>query len=90
LSKELKEFERQVKLEAKSQYHGKPLEGNVRVEITAFFRDNRRPDLFNIPKSLCDALQDVIYLNDKQIIIGKIKIGENALKDNFIVIVEKF
>ena len=41
---------------------------NVHMDIYYYFRDKRRTDVQNSPKSLCDALEDVIYKNDKQIV----------------------
>jgi crossover junction endodeoxyribonuclease RusA len=44
----------------------KPLEGEVSVAGVVYFRDRRR-DLDNTLKPLLDALQGIVYANDRQI-----------------------
>jgi Holliday junction resolvase RusA-like endonuclease len=72
LDPKYKAFEDRIRWETKSQYHGKPLEGNLQCEIWAFFKDNRRCDAGNLPKSCLDALQGILFLNDKQVIDLKV------------------
>ena len=75
LDPKYKAFEDRVRWETKAQYHGKPLEGNLVCEITACFEDNRRCDVGNLSKSLLDALQGLLYENDKQIVKLTVSIG---------------
>ncbi|HEV7514517.1 MAG TPA: RusA family crossover junction endodeoxyribonuclease [Candidatus Acidoferrum sp.] len=53
--------------EAKSQWKGKPLEGDIDVTITLYFGTKRRADLDNFNKLSLDALTDIAYLDDSQI-----------------------
>jgi Holliday junction resolvase RusA-like endonuclease len=87
LSKRFKHFEVAVQIEARKQYVAIPLTGKLSVKITAAYKDMRRPDCFNLPKSVCDALQGICYVNDKQIIIGEILVVEKAGNDNFTVMI---
>ena len=52
--------------EAKSQYRGKPLKGQICLTVT-FYYPNMRKDASAGIKSLEDALQGVCYVNDRQI-----------------------
>ena len=45
----------------------KPLEGDVVLEIDAWFR-GRHPDGDNILKSVADALKEVAYRDDRQVV----------------------
>lgn len=44
-----------------------PLTGNLQLELHVQFPDKRRRDLHNCFDTICDALQDVVYLDDNQI-----------------------
>ena len=59
----------------KSQYHGKPLEGDLTCEIVACFENRRHCDIGNLSKSVLDALQGLLYGNDKQIVVLNIHLG---------------
>jgi crossover junction endodeoxyribonuclease RusA len=60
------------------------IEGRVKLEIIAFFKDNRKRDLDNINKPLIDALKNFVIEDDDQIfelIMKKsIGVGYNAIK----------
>jgi Holliday junction resolvase RusA-like endonuclease len=53
--------------EARSQWKGKPLEGDIAVSITLYFGTKRRGDLDNFNKLSLDALTGIAYLDDRQI-----------------------
>src|ERR1700755_47654 len=53
--------------EAKSQWKGKPLEGDIAVSIVVYFGTKRRADLDNFNKLSLDALTGIAYLDDSQI-----------------------
>jgi crossover junction endodeoxyribonuclease RusA len=53
--------------EAKAQWKGKPLEGDIEVSITLYFGTKRRADLDNFNKLSLDALTGVAYEDDSQI-----------------------
>ena len=68
LSKKYKDFEKIVQQYFKVQYpHFNPLEGDLFIEIHYYFKDLKHCDLFNLPKSLMDALQGYLFKNDRQI-----------------------
>jgi Holliday junction resolvase RusA-like endonuclease len=52
---------------AKSQWKGKPLEGDIEVSITLYFGTKRRADLDNFNKLSLDALTGIAYVDDSQI-----------------------
>lgn len=62
-----KTLKKQYQWEAKSQWKGKPLEGDIDVSITLFFGTKRRADLDNFNKLSLDALTGIAYLDDSQI-----------------------
>ena len=62
--KEMKEL---YQSEAKKQYKGKVISGDCDMEITLFFKDRRARDVDNFNKLVLDALEGIIYLDDKQI-----------------------
>jgi Holliday junction resolvase RusA-like endonuclease len=53
--------------EAKAQWRGKPLDGDVSVSITFFFATKHRRDLDNQNKLVLDALSGIAYGDDSQI-----------------------
>jgi Holliday junction resolvase RusA-like endonuclease len=55
--------------EAKAQWKGKPLEGDIEVSITLYFGTKRRADLDNFNKLRLDALTGIAYLDDSQKLI---------------------
>ena len=53
--------------EAKAQYKGKPLVGDLRVHIDMYVPDRKRRDLDNI-KGVLDALTGILWEDDSQIV----------------------
>jgi Holliday junction resolvase RusA-like endonuclease len=53
--------------EAKAQWRGKPLEGDVALSVTFFFGTKRKTDLDNFNKLWQDALSGIVYQDDGQI-----------------------
>ena len=72
---EYQAFERDVKIQAMQQWNGQPLSGNLRVDIHFVFPNLVRVDLFNAPKSLCDALNKIVWMDDKQIVLGTLSLS---------------
>jgi Holliday junction resolvase RusA-like endonuclease len=62
-----KALKEQYQWEARSQWNGKPLDGDVEVSITLYFGTKRRADLDNFNKLSLDALTGIAYLDDSQI-----------------------
>ncbi len=53
--------------EAKAQWKGEPLQGDIEVSITLYLGTKRRADLDNFNKLSLDALTGVAYEDDSQI-----------------------
>jgi Holliday junction resolvase RusA-like endonuclease len=67
MTAEGKALKEQYQWEARSQWKGKPLEGDIEVSITLYFGTKRRADLDNFNKLSLDALTCIAYLDDSQI-----------------------
>jgi Holliday junction resolvase RusA-like endonuclease len=94
LSQKFKNFEEEIKWNTIKQLTGKYkgfklLEGSLRVGIWFHFTDNHRRDLFNLPKSICDALNRVVYKDDSQIVAGHIYKLAYAESDKIILEIEE-
>lgn len=82
LRPEVKHFEAACRYHAMRAYKGQPLECPVEVYIGFHFDNNRMPDLFNLPKAVCDALNKIIWKDDRQITKGhltKVNDGHNEI-----------
>lgn len=66
LSPEYKLWLKKARILIRNQYRGKPLAGEVFVNI-AWFRQTRRGDLDNKAKPILDALKGLAYMDDKQV-----------------------
>src|SRR3990167_10093081 len=88
LSAKFKIFENRIAWEAKSQYGGKVLEGNLGVYLKAYFKDKRHCDATNLFKGVLDSLQGIIYLNDRQIKRAGVEIFYTG-RDSFEVMIDK-
>lgn len=72
LSRKFRDYENYIKGQAKSQLAAicgpnLPISGDVHIRLTFYFKNNVRPDLTNLPKSVCDALNGVLWKDDRQI-----------------------
>lgn len=61
------EIKKGYQREAKAQWKGKPLTGDIEVSVALFFGTKRRADLDNFGKLLYDSLTGVVYEDDSQI-----------------------
>ncbi len=79
LHREYRDYERNVRAQVENQLSKvvgfKPFINMLRVSMIFFFQDNRHPDLFNAPKSICDALNKVLWIDDKQIVSAGLKMA---------------
>jgi Holliday junction resolvase RusA-like endonuclease len=57
----------QYQREARAQWRGKPLEGDIAVDITLFFGTKRKADLDNFNKLSLNALTGIVWHDDSQI-----------------------
>ena len=53
--------------EARDQFHGEPLKGDLRIRVEMYFGDKRKRDIDNI-KALLDALSGIVWEDDSQIV----------------------
>lgn len=57
-----------------------PLEGDLMVEFQFYFKNRVRYDLLNAPKGICDAFNKVVWLDDKQIVIGSLYVNYDKMR----------
>lgn len=93
LSPKYKSFEKLIRDTAFFQMRSMSFEpfskdANLQMIIRTYFKTKVHADMWNLPKSLGDALQDVVYKNDKQIKSGTISIHENADRNYFTVFIK--
>tara|TARA_Y100000310_G_scaffold217314_1_gene218386 strand:- start:3026 stop:3484 length:459 start_codon:yes stop_codon:yes gene_type:complete len=50
-----------------------PFEGPCHITLRFYFKTYRRKDLTNMPKTACDALNDIVYLDDTQIVSAELE-----------------
>lgn len=62
-----KALKQQYQWEAKSQWKGKPLTGDIELWVTLFFGTKRKADLDNFNKILLDSMTGIVYGDDSQI-----------------------
>jgi len=67
MTSEGKALKEQYQWEAKSQWKGPKLEGDIRVSVTFYFATKRKRDLDNQNKLILDALTGIAYEDDSQI-----------------------
>lgn len=53
--------------QAKGQFHGAPLSGPLKIEVTIYFPTKRRSDWDNFHKLSMDALSGIVWEDDSQI-----------------------
>jgi len=78
MPKEVAEYKKNVAEFARLTYSGKVREDKLRVEVTHYFADNRRRDCTNYSKALLDALQEIVYKDDMQLIDVHMKIDHDT------------
>ena len=67
MSNEGKALKLSYQWQAKSQWKGKPIEGDVSVDIIIYFGDRRKNDWDNFHKVSMDALTGIVWIDDSQI-----------------------
>jgi len=72
LSTKYKIYEKSLKRQAWQQLPKdfKPLEKNVWVSLFFYFKNRRHGDILNLPKSICDAMNGILWKDDRQCWIG--------------------
>lgn len=85
LSPKYKSFEYLCALYAKQQYRGKPLKGDLTVDIIFEFKDRKHCDLFNLPKSVCDAMNKILWEDDRQIKVATLNVFHGCQEERIII-----
>lgn len=67
LTKEGREIKEYYGWQVRQQYRGEPIDGDVDVDLTFFFKTKRRRDGDNVVKVVFDALSKVVINDDDQI-----------------------
>jgi Holliday junction resolvase RusA-like endonuclease len=62
-----RKLKEQYQQEARAQWKGKPLEGDIEVSIALYFGTKRKADLDNFNKLSLDALTGIVWEDDSQI-----------------------
>jgi Holliday junction resolvase RusA-like endonuclease len=81
-----RDFQKKVKEEANKIFK-EPMEGDLVMGINYHFGDNRRRDVNNYDKVICDALNGIAYGDDsqiKQMVLTKFKDKENPRTEVFL------
>lgn len=75
--------------EARSQYRGKPLAGELAVSVRFYFATRRKRDLDNQNKLVLDALSGIAYADDSQIVELTLRRDHDPAKPRIEVTVER-
>ena len=89
LSSKFKKFERKVRLSTVAQYRLPPLVDDLKVSIIAGFTNKRHSDCSYLSKGVLDALQGIVYNNDRQVKRFECFVLEDEPRDSFIIVVER-
>lgn len=54
--------------QAKAQYNGVPLSGELKVELVVYFRSKATSDIDNVCKATLDSLTGLLWDDDRQIV----------------------
>jgi len=75
-------YEKDLKRQAQKQLGATfvPFKGNVWVSLIFYFKNKVHCDLTNLPKSVCDSMEGILYRNDKQVWLRQVRPYYN--KDN--------
>lgn len=72
MTAEGKALKEQYQWEARSQWKGKPLKGELEVTVRLYFGIARKSDWDNFHKLWQDALNGVVWLDDSQIVVAHV------------------
>jgi len=70
LSNEARAYGDSVGWQVKTQWRGKPLQGDLEVSFYYYFGDNRRRDHLNFNKILADRFNQIVWNDDSQMKIS--------------------
>ena len=68
VSSKFREFESKIQIYTKNQIQGtKLLEGDLEIYLKVYFKNKVHSDATNLFKGVCDALNNIIWNDDRQI-----------------------
>jgi len=67
MSAEGKAIKESYQWQAKSQWHGDPIQSDVSLKVDLYFGTKRKSDIDNFFKLLLDSLTGIVYVDDSQI-----------------------
>ena len=67
MNKAGKDLKTDYQWQVKSQYHGKPIKGDIKMKVYLYFGTKRKCDIDNFNKILYDALTGILWEDDSQI-----------------------
>lgn len=68
-AKRTSDYERLVRVFAKMSWRDEPMTGSIALTLRFFRETAHRCDLDNLVKSVCDALQRVVFEDDSQVVL---------------------
>lgn len=68
MNKAGKDLKEDYQWQIKSQYHSKPIEGDIKLKVDLYFGTKRKQDIDNFNKLVYDALTGLVWKDDNQII----------------------
>ena len=80
MSQKGKEIKESYKWQAFNQWKSKPLIGNLKIRVTAYFGTKRKCDIDNFNKLVLDSLTGIVWEDDSQ--IYEMTITKDYDKDN--------
>lgn len=75
MTNEARDLKEAYQWEAKSQWKGKPLTGDICLDIRLYFDNHRKRDWDNFHKLSMDALTGIAWEDDSQIKEATVKMG---------------
>lgn len=76
--------------QAKEQFKGKPLEGELETELKLFFGRKGKHDIDNFNKLIFDALSGIVWVDDSQIKRSITEMGYDKENPRIEIIVREY
>ena len=89
LSKESRTVKKQIQMEVLRQKQNKMLEGHILFYMDVNVKKVKSPDIDALLKQLFDALEDLCYKNDNQILDLRVRKHLNQGEDKITLLVEE-
>jgi len=89
LSEESRQQKKLIQMEVLRQKQNKMLEGHLKFYMDVDVKKIKSPDIDALLKQLFDALEDLCYKNDNQILDLRVRKHLNAGEDKLTILIEK-